>query len=395
MKKGIIFIIALLLNIGIFAQAPNKMSYQTVIRNASGIPVNGLVGIRISIYQNAIGGTPVYVETHITTTNINGLASLEIGNGTIVLGTIAGIDLSTGPYFIKTEADPSGGANYTISGSSEMLSVPYALYAGNGSWTKNGNNIYNSNAGNVGIGTNTPLEKLDVAGIGSFGVGGKLKIFNDGNGILSNQAGAFRMYTGVNTGYIWYINNVERMRMSSAGNLGIGNNAPTAKLDVAGSVKIVNGSEGAGKVLTSDAAGLTSWTGPIGFQAIGGSGTFGPGSVTTRIFPDEVYDDGNGYNPATGIYTVPETGTYVLYFSEGFTGNPGASNWLNYGFEINGAAYYNNITPGPSYWGIQLSRTMHLVAGDNIFVRYYNATGLTLYATETTNMASFSVHKIK
>ncbi|HMT34545.1 MAG TPA: hypothetical protein PKC41_01735, partial [Chitinophagaceae bacterium] len=149
MKKGIIFIIALLLNIGIFAQAPNKMSYQTVIRNASGIPVNGLVGIRISIYQNAIGGTPVYVETHITTTNINGLASLEIGNGTIVLGTIAGIDWSTGPYFIKTEADPSGGANYTISGSSEMLSVPYALYAGNGSWTKNGNNIYNSNAGNV------------------------------------------------------------------------------------------------------------------------------------------------------------------------------------------------------------------------------------------------------
>ena len=117
MKKGIIFIIALLLNVGIFAQAPNKMSYQTVIRNASGIPVNGLVGIRISIYQNAIGGTPVYVETHITTTNINGLASLEIGNGTIVLGTIAGIDWSTGPYFIKTEADPSGGANYTISGS--------------------------------------------------------------------------------------------------------------------------------------------------------------------------------------------------------------------------------------------------------------------------------------
>lgn len=58
MKKGIIFIIALLLNVGIFAQAPNKMSYQTVIRNASGIPVKWLVGIRISIYQNAIGDTP-------------------------------------------------------------------------------------------------------------------------------------------------------------------------------------------------------------------------------------------------------------------------------------------------------------------------------------------------
>lgn len=115
----------------LFAQAPQKMSYQAVIRKTDGSLVfNTSVGIKISILQGSASGTSVYVETQTTTTNANGLATLAIGGGTPVTGTFAGINWASGTYFIKTETDPVGGTNYTISGISQLLSVPYALYAG-------------------------------------------------------------------------------------------------------------------------------------------------------------------------------------------------------------------------------------------------------------------------
>jgi hypothetical protein len=115
----------------LFAQVPQKMSYQSVIRKTDGsLVVNTSVGIKISILQGSASGTAVYVETQTTTTNINGLATLAIGGGTPITGTFTGINWASGTYFIKTETDPTGGTNYTISGTSQLLSVPYALYSG-------------------------------------------------------------------------------------------------------------------------------------------------------------------------------------------------------------------------------------------------------------------------
>jgi hypothetical protein len=116
----------------LFAQAPQKMSYQSVIRKADGALVsNTSVKIKVSILQGSATGTASYVETQTATTNPNGLATLEIGGGTPVTGTFSGINWGAGTYFIKTETDITGGTNYTISGASQLLSVPYALYAGN------------------------------------------------------------------------------------------------------------------------------------------------------------------------------------------------------------------------------------------------------------------------
>ncbi len=128
------------------AQAPNKMSYQAVVRNTAGVLVaNANVGIQISILQTTATGTAVFVERHTTPTNVNGLATLEIGGGALVSGNFTTINWANGPYFIKTETDPTGGTNYTISGTSQMLSVPYALFAAKSadninSWSKLGNN---------------------------------------------------------------------------------------------------------------------------------------------------------------------------------------------------------------------------------------------------------------
>lgn len=186
--KAVVFLTA-----GVFlpwqtrAQAPQKMSYQAEIRDINNVLItNAPIGMKISILQSSPIGTAVYTETQTANTNANGLVSTVIGGG-IGFDTIHWED---GPYYIKTETDPGGGANYTITGTSQLLSVPFALYAANStpgpqgpsglltngsttgatpywdgsSWVVNSTNVFN-NGGSVGIGTSNPISsaKLDVS----------------------------------------------------------------------------------------------------------------------------------------------------------------------------------------------------------------------------------------
>jgi uncharacterized protein (TIGR02145 family) len=138
MKKKfiMIFFVSIVFNNYLFAQAPQKMSYQAVLRNSSNaIVANQLVNIRITILQGSTNGTSIYSETHTPTTNFNGLISLEIGLGTITSGNFNNINWKDGPFFIKTETDLEGGSNFSITSTSQLLSVPYSLYSetsGNG-----------------------------------------------------------------------------------------------------------------------------------------------------------------------------------------------------------------------------------------------------------------------
>jgi hypothetical protein len=130
MKKLYTFLAAILLTATTFAQTPEKMSYQAVVRDSGdALVTNQAVGMQISILQTTATGTAVYVETQTPTTNVNGLVTLEIGTGSVVSGDFTTIDWSADSYFIKTETDPTGGTSYTITGTSQLLSVPYALHA--------------------------------------------------------------------------------------------------------------------------------------------------------------------------------------------------------------------------------------------------------------------------
>jgi hypothetical protein len=119
-----------------YAQAPQKMSYQAVVRNAdNSLVVNQNVSVRIWVLQGSTNGSAVYIETQTASTNANGLMALSIGEGTVVSGSFSAIDWADGPYFLKTEIDPAGGGSYTVESVQKLLSVPYALYAnqaGNG-----------------------------------------------------------------------------------------------------------------------------------------------------------------------------------------------------------------------------------------------------------------------
>jgi hypothetical protein len=142
MKNLYPFLILLFLSLNIYAQSPEKMSYQAIVRDANNTLVaNKTIGMQISILQSNITGTVVYAETHTVDTNLNGLVSLEIGRGS-TSDNFSTIDWSAGPYFIKTETDPTGGISYTITGTSQLMSVPFALYANtSGSSQINATNI--------------------------------------------------------------------------------------------------------------------------------------------------------------------------------------------------------------------------------------------------------------
>ncbi len=145
MKKLILTLSAvLLMSSSLLAEIPQNFNYQAVVRNSSGELVkNQQVGVKISIIKTTRKTlleptiTTLYVETFTKTTNANGLLNLKIGTGTAVTGKFSEIDFNISvsqiaaatTFSIKTEIDPAGGTNYTITGEEKLSSVPYAKVA--------------------------------------------------------------------------------------------------------------------------------------------------------------------------------------------------------------------------------------------------------------------------
>jgi len=149
MKKITLLSLITIVFIGnLISQAPNLMSYQAVIWDASGNLVSEkMVSIKISILQGSVTGTSIYSETHRIQTNVNGLVSLIIGGGTIATGKISDINWGSGSYFLKTETDPTGGVNFSITGTTQLVSVPYSLASNISNISDLARNISTKNTG--------------------------------------------------------------------------------------------------------------------------------------------------------------------------------------------------------------------------------------------------------
>ena len=145
MKTLLLTLLLLLTITAAWAQSPQRISYQSIIRDANNVVVaSSAVSVKISLLRGTSTGPAVYVETHPITTNANGLVSLNIGEGRAISGRFAEIDWSNGPYLIQTATDPTGGTDYSIVGTAPLNSVPYALNAANAG-------IANSLAGTLAI----------------------------------------------------------------------------------------------------------------------------------------------------------------------------------------------------------------------------------------------------
>ena len=311
MKKSLaILAILFCLQIG-FAQAPQKMSYQAVVRNNSNtLVVNSQVGVRISIYYFSSGASfirsvNVYIESQVATTNQNGLFSIEIGTGTPISGNLSSVNWSTNEYYIKSEIDVSGippYTNYTIKGSQQLMSVPYAFYAnqsGGGKALLNGTTDPQSNIGTPSdFYINTTTNKIfgpktatgwPAAGVSLIGPQG-----------LSGATGA----TG------------------PQGPIGLtGANGATGAIGPQGPVGLTGATGPQGPIGLTGAVGVTGPQGPVGLTgangATGATGPQGPVGLTGATGPQGPI----GLTGAVGV-TGPQ-GPVGLTGANGATGATG------------------------------------------------------------------------
>lgn len=302
MKKTILTFLSVLMMLVFIsqlnAQVPQAFNYQAVARNASGnLIATQAIGLKLIIHQGSASGTTVYSETHSPTTNQFGLFTVSLGQGTVVTGTFASIVWSSGNYWLEAQMDPAGGAAYASMGASQLLSVPFAMYASNagtsgvtgatgpigptGAAGTNGTNGTNGatgatgatgpgtvngtvnyvakftsatgvgnssmfdNGSSVGLGTTTPNSLLTMNGGASFLT--EINMNDNTAGTTLYDGLRIGMAAGGSTAWIWNsevgslyfgTSNLERLTIAADGNVGVGTTTPAYKFDVNGNAHI-------------------------------------------------------------------------------------------------------------------------------------------------------------
>ena len=291
MKNLYPFLILLFLSLNIYAQSPEKMSYQAIVRDANNTLVaNKTIGMQISILQSNTTGTVVYAETHTIDTNLNGLVSLEIGRGS-TSDNFSTIDWSAGPYFIKTETDPTGGSSYTITGTSQLMSVPFALYA---------NTSGSSQTNATNIAKNKTAIELNTAKVGYTEIlvsaNADVVANTAKTGITNDQASAIKANTAKTS-----------MILGTTASTALAGNTSTITSDQASAIK-VNTAKITNATHTGDVTGVTALT-------------IVDDAVTTAKIKDANVTDAKivtvSASKLTGAVSVAKGGTNISSYREG------------------------------------------------------------------------------
>jgi hypothetical protein len=324
MKKIFTLVTGLLAAVAVFGQIPQSFNYQAIARDGSGnVLANKPVGLQLTILDGSATGAVLYAETFSLTTNEFGLFTLGVGTGTVANGSFSGISWPIGSKYLKTELDPAGGTNYTLTGTTQLLSVPYALYASsagtssNSYWSVNGNNsIVNTNTGDVGInlGGSALLNTVQIGSPPGFG-GNTLAMGNGTQGMSFGFAGA----TSTST---WFTNNNFALMPALGGDgfVGVGTTAPTNQLQIGSTPGFVGNNLAMGNgtqamsffqdVTTSKWFSNTSFS----FLPAGGTGNVGIGVIPSTTVKLEI-------QPAAGTTGIYVTGSGTRTAFEAQTGD--------------------------------------------------------------------------
>ena len=300
MRNFLLTLLSSFILVFVFAQVPQGMNYQAVLRDNSGNTIpNRNVSIRFSVISGSPTGTVVYKELHSPATNALGIINLFIGQGTPISGTFSNINWGSANHYLQVEADLQGGVNFQPLGTSQLMSVPYALYAANGGGGATGS------TGPTGVNGATGT----TGNIGATGATGQ-----------TGQTGA----TGP----------------TGAGLTGA--TGPTGATGVTGSGGGATGPTGAtGGIGAMGATGQTGATGPTGatgagiMGATGATGPTGPaGSSTQRIIAGKSTTTSSDYS-VTG---------YTVTFTTPFTTTPNATVSLFGAMAGGGSPYIISLT---------------------------------------------------
>jgi FtsZ-binding cell division protein ZapB len=359
----IIALIIMLIGSSVFAQSPEAFKYQAIARDAGGnVLANQSVSLKISILKTSDTGTPVYVETHTVTTNSFGLINLNIGTGTIVSGNFSGIDWANDKYYLKVEMDPTGGTSYQAMGTSQLLSVPYALYAkSTGNITETDPIFTNSVAHGI-IGADTASWNA------TWKIGGNTGTIEGTNFIGTTDNKYFSIRT----------NNTEKVRITTKGQIETYNTGQSIFIgEGAGAYDDLSNNQ---NVFIGYKAGYANTSGNYntanGYQALSSNTT---GNNNTANGFKSLYSNTTGYNNTAN-------GNFAL--SSNTTGNNNTANGDealysnttgNYNTANGWGALYSNTTSNnntASGWGALFSNTTgNNNTANGTSALYFNTTG--------------------
>jgi len=418
-----------------FGQSPEKFSYQAVVRDASNnLLQNQNLGIRVSIIQGSASGTSVFVETQTPNTNANGLFTVEIGDGNVVSGDISSIDWENGPYFIKTEIDPTGGSNYAISGTSELLSVPFALHAktaesitGTINYTETDPVFTASPAGNITSANITTWDnKLDTEVDGSItneiqsiSLSGQVITLSNGGGTVTipssngwglignastNPATNF-IGTTDNKDLVFRTNNIKKMNLTPKGQLEFTNTGNSVFIgELAGENDNTSNNN---NVMIGYKAGTTNATGDgntvIGYSAYQN----GTANYNTAIGSYSLKSNTSGAgNTAVGrrsleVNTTGSSNAAVGYYALYKNTTGGSNTGLGYGAAYNNTTGQKNVAVG--YYAMYKNTTAventaigYRASYSNLIGTQNTSTGFeALYSNTTSNNTAFGYKALR